>query len=126
MTLPDQDDELWIMEGVNGLMIAADVFGDGHYTEYPSHKPSVALQLPFKDGVLPQHRVVSQGVCKPGTEPGEVSNTKGAGVEQLPLAPEEDFHDNCLRTLRISHHHRRGSSRFLSIACPSRTLLIFA
>ncbi len=31
------------MEGVNGLMIAADVFGQGHFTEYPSDKATVAL-----------------------------------------------------------------------------------
>lgn len=41
---------LWIMEGVNGLMIAADVVGRGHVTEYPSDKVTVALQIPFKDG----------------------------------------------------------------------------
>lgn len=64
VTLPQGDDELWIMEGVNGLMIAADMVGEGHITEYPSDKPSVALQIPFRDGEMPGHRVVSRGVCE--------------------------------------------------------------
>lgn len=51
------------MEGVNGLMIAADMLGKGHVTEYPSNKESVALQIPFKDGILPDHKVVGAGVC---------------------------------------------------------------
>lgn len=63
VTLPDYDDELWIMEGVNGLIIAADVFGDGHYTNYSSDKASVALQIPFKAGKMPEHRVMGHGVC---------------------------------------------------------------
>lgn len=63
VTLPEGDDELWIMEGVNGLMIAADVVGEGHITEYPSDKPSVALQIPLEDGKMPEHRVVKKGVC---------------------------------------------------------------
>lgn len=67
VTLPEGDDELWIMEGVNGLVIAADVKGDGHYTEYPSDKPSVALQIPFTDCEMPKHRVIKHGVCGPST-----------------------------------------------------------
>ncbi len=54
------------MEGVNGLMIAADVEGDGHYTDYPSDKETVALQIPFEDGELPEHQVVGKGVCDSG------------------------------------------------------------
>ncbi len=65
VTLPQGDDELYIAEGVNALIVAADVRGDGHYTEYPSDKPSVALQIPFRGGKVPQHRVVGDGVCKP-------------------------------------------------------------
>ena len=63
VTLPEGDDELWIMEGVNGLIIAADVRGDGHFTEYPSDKPTVALQVPFDGGKMPEHRVLGKGVC---------------------------------------------------------------
>ena len=66
VTLPDGVDKLYIVEGVNPLIVAADVRGEGHYTEYPSDKPSVALQIPFKDGMVPEHRVVSEGVCGSG------------------------------------------------------------
>lgn len=51
------------MEGVNSLIVANDVRGEGHFTDYPSDKPSVALQIPFTDGKLPQHRVLNDGVC---------------------------------------------------------------
>lgn len=63
VTLPEGEGELWIMEGVNGLMIAADVYGDGHFTRYPSDKPSVALQIPLEGGKMPKHHVVGRGVC---------------------------------------------------------------
>lgn len=63
LTLPAGEDELWIRDGINGLIIAVDTVGDGHYTEYPSTQPSVALQIPFKDGVAPDHRVVKHGPC---------------------------------------------------------------
>ena len=63
VTLDNSDDELWIMEGVNGMMIAADVEGPGHFTKYPSDKPTVALQIPFKDGEMMEHQVLYNGVC---------------------------------------------------------------
>lgn len=63
VTLPEGDDELWIREGANGLIVAADTVGDGHFTEYPSDKPSVALQIPFAGGRFPAHRVIKHGVC---------------------------------------------------------------
>jgi hypothetical protein len=65
VTLPDGEDELYMVEGVNALIVAADVRGEGHFTEYPSDKASVALQIPFKDGEVPDHRVVGEGVCSP-------------------------------------------------------------
>ena len=52
------------MEGVNGLLVANDVTGIGHYTDYPSDKEAVALQLPFKDGKPPEHIIVHNGSCK--------------------------------------------------------------
>ena len=52
------------MEGVNGLLVANDVTGIGHYTDYPSDKETVALQLPFKGGKLPEHLIVHNGSCK--------------------------------------------------------------
>lgn len=63
VTLPQGDSELWIMEGVNGLMIAADVVGPGHFTAYPSDKTSIALQIPFRDAKMPKHSVLKRGVC---------------------------------------------------------------
>lgn len=68
VTLPYGDDELYIVEGVNGLIVANDVRGEGHFTDYPSGKASVALQIPFKDGRLPQHRVVNEGGCVPKSD----------------------------------------------------------
>ena len=52
------------MEGVNGLLVATDVRGIGHYTEYPSDKETVALQLPFRDGNPPAHIVLHRGACR--------------------------------------------------------------
>lgn len=57
-------DEIWIMEGVNDVVVAADDVGFGHYTDYPSDKERAALQLPFKDGKLPPHDVLHRGACK--------------------------------------------------------------
>jgi len=63
VTLPHGEDEAWIMEGVNGLVVATDVTGVGHYTEYPSDKETVALQLPFLNGIVPGHEVLHSGAC---------------------------------------------------------------
>lgn len=54
------------MEGVNGFMVAADVRGEGHYTAYPSDKDTVALQIPFAGGQIPEHSVLHGGVCHGG------------------------------------------------------------
>ncbi|RJE23401.1 hypothetical protein PHISCL_04253 [Aspergillus sclerotialis] len=64
VTLPDGDDEAWIVEGVNGLLVAADANGVGHYTDYPSDKTTIALQVPFSDGVIPEHTIVHSGACQ--------------------------------------------------------------
>ena len=63
ITLPDGSDEAWIVEGVNGLAVAADTTGLGHHTAYPSDKETVALQIPFADGIVPHHRVLKGGAC---------------------------------------------------------------
>lgn len=55
---------LWIREGVNPLSIATDTMGVGHYTDYPSDKSTVALQVPFKDGVVPEHTVIADAACE--------------------------------------------------------------
>ena len=77
VTLPASDDELYIVEGVNGLIVAADTRGEGHFTDYPSDKPSVALQIPFKSGEVPEHRVVNKGVCAPGSLMLELASNEG-------------------------------------------------
>lgn len=68
VTLPSdpEDAGLYIVEGVNPLMIAADYWGEGHFTRYPSDKETVALQVPFRDGEMPEHEVVGEGVCGNG------------------------------------------------------------
>lgn len=47
-------------------MVAADYWGEGHYTAYPSDKQTVALQIPFARGVMPEHEVVGAGACAVG------------------------------------------------------------
>jgi hypothetical protein len=61
--LPDLSDELWLSEGVDDVIVAADVRGIGHYTDYPWDKETVALQLPFTDGKIPKHTIIGQGAC---------------------------------------------------------------
>lgn len=63
ITLPDSDDEAWFIGGNQGLLVAADTNGDGHFTDYPSEQSTVVLTLPFPGGVLPPHEVISTGPC---------------------------------------------------------------
>lgn len=63
VTLPDSPDDLWITEGKDNVIIAADTRGIGHYTDYPSNKETIALQIPFKSGEVPKHSVLGQGAC---------------------------------------------------------------
>jgi hypothetical protein len=63
VTFPFNNEELWIREGAKGLIVAADVKGIGHFTEYPGSKETVALQVPFKDGIVPNHSVLGRGPC---------------------------------------------------------------
>ena len=85
VTLPEGNDELYIVEGVNALIVAADTRGEGHFTEYPSDKPSIALQIPFKDGEVPEHGIVNEGVCCPGRMELEFAVAKGDMEHQTPL-----------------------------------------
>ncbi|KAI1081356.1 hypothetical protein F5B20DRAFT_61659 [Whalleya microplaca] len=77
VTLPDGAADLWIRAGTNGFMIAADTVGDGHYTEYPSDEPSVALQIPFLNGMLPRHRVAKDAVCETPATLINMNNANG-------------------------------------------------
>lgn len=63
VTLLDGSDEVWIVEGLNGFIVAVDTVGMGHFTDYPSDKETVALQIPFADGVVPDHKVLKNGAC---------------------------------------------------------------
>lgn len=73
ITFPFNDDEAWIMEGVNGLLVANDVSGIGHYTTYPSDKETVALQVPFEGGIVPEHEVLGKGACRHAIQSGSTS-----------------------------------------------------
>jgi hypothetical protein len=66
--LSDGSGDLWIEEG--DLIVAVDTEGEGHYTDYPLEVESHALQLPFKDGKVPKHDIVSEHPC-PWTMSGE-------------------------------------------------------
>ena len=68
VTLPDCSDEAWIFEGRNNLIVAADTTGIGHYTAYPSDVETVALQIPFADGMIPTYRILRKGACHSATQ----------------------------------------------------------
>jgi hypothetical protein len=56
----------WIQGGKYGLVVAVDtanVSKYGHVTEYPSDADTVSLQIPFKDGKIPDHKVLYDGPC---------------------------------------------------------------
>ncbi|KAL9620970.1 MAG: hypothetical protein Q9160_004488 [Pyrenula sp. 1 TL-2023] len=58
-----ESEGLWIIEGINPVIVAADTLGVGHNTYYPGDKTTIALQAPFKDGVVPEHTLVRRGAC---------------------------------------------------------------
>lgn len=60
---------LWIVEGVNPVIVATDTLGVGHFTYYPSDKETVALQAPFKGGMIPEHRVLADRACSDSRDP---------------------------------------------------------
>lgn len=58
--------EAWIQGGKYGLILAADtpnVSRYGHITMYPSDADTVAMQVPFADGKVPDHEVLHEGPC---------------------------------------------------------------
>ena len=59
-----EDEGLYVVEGVNPVVIAADDWGEGHVTDYPGDQETVALQIPFRDGKVPAHEVVGERVCE--------------------------------------------------------------
>ncbi|KAJ9606796.1 hypothetical protein H2200_008806 [Cladophialophora chaetospira] len=70
---PDQprpDDENWdfitiMASSPQQVLIAVDtdLRARGHLTFYPGDGETVALQIPFREGVVPEHRVVHEGGC---------------------------------------------------------------
>ncbi|TFY61154.1 hypothetical protein EVJ58_g4702 [Rhodofomes roseus] len=63
VTLPNNPGTAYVPGGPNGVIIAVDTTGSGHNTSYPSNGETVALQIPFADGAVPPHTVVSEGPC---------------------------------------------------------------
>ncbi|PHH91005.1 hypothetical protein CDD83_1983 [Cordyceps sp. RAO-2017] len=66
ITVPGSDDVADIHGGADGLIIVTDIASastEGHRTTYPGKTPTAALQIPFKDGQIPPHKVVSSGPC---------------------------------------------------------------
>lgn len=63
-----QDDfpEVYISPGEYGILFAADtadVSYDGHTSSYLGPTESVYLQIPTRDGKIPEHRTVHMGPC---------------------------------------------------------------
>jgi len=63
ISLPSSDDQAWFIGGNQGLLVAADTTGEGHFTEYPSEQYTSVMSIPFPDGVVPDHEKVSSGAC---------------------------------------------------------------
>jgi len=62
--LPDKSEEFWLGKDHPTYMIATDTRGLGHYTAYPSDEDTLALQIPFVDGKLPEHAILHNGTCR--------------------------------------------------------------
>ena len=71
VSLPNSTDTATIHGGREGLILAADtmnVSALGHYTNYPSQKSTVALQIPTANNEIPPHAVLHAGACGKGEE----------------------------------------------------------
>jgi len=59
----------YIMPGTlrSSVVIAADMkatsFITGHNTEFPSDEPTILIQLPFVNGLVPEHVILHDGAC---------------------------------------------------------------
>jgi len=87
-TDPDSDG-LWIRQGVNPLIVATDTMGLGHYTDYPGDTETVALQVPLKDGQVPEHVVVGNGACECAKQAESKSRRKD--IKRLPRVTHESL-----------------------------------
>ncbi|THX44218.1 hypothetical protein D6D10_00545 [Aureobasidium pullulans] len=63
ISLPSSKDEAWFIGGNQGILIATDMTGGGHITEYPSEQYTSVITVPFPDGLVPAHEKVSSGAC---------------------------------------------------------------
>lgn len=66
ITLPNATGEAWVQGGKYGLIVVVDNAAAskyGHVTTYPSDADTVALQVPFLNGVTPNHTVLHPGPC---------------------------------------------------------------
>ncbi|KAK5053756.1 hypothetical protein LTR84_001717 [Exophiala bonariae] len=63
-------EHLYIKPGWNQLIIAvdSDLRAPGHLTYYPGDTETVALQIPFFNGVIPDHVFVRPGACEGPTD----------------------------------------------------------
>ena len=67
VVMPHTDQSAYISGGKNNIIIAADtpdICDDGHISIYPSGGPTTILMIPFRDGKIPPHRVLHDGVCE--------------------------------------------------------------
>jgi hypothetical protein len=84
VTLPNGTDDVWILEGVNQLIVAADTVGEGHFTDYPSDNVTVALQIPFANNIAPDHKVLRDGACE-SAQVGYRAERFGAAADELKM-----------------------------------------
>lgn len=63
VTLPNNTGAAYVTGGSNGIIIAVDTVGTGHYTSYPSNSETIGFFTPFKDGAYPAHSVIAEGPC---------------------------------------------------------------
>lgn len=63
-------EHLYIRPGQNQFIIAVDSDwrAPGHLTYYPGDTETVALQIPFRGGIIPDHVFVKPGACEGPTE----------------------------------------------------------
>ncbi len=51
----------------SSVLIAADLKSlstvAGHFTEFPSDEPTLAVQIPFVDDKAPAHKILHHGPC---------------------------------------------------------------
>ncbi|TLS30058.1 hypothetical protein PpBr36_02806 [Pyricularia pennisetigena] len=72
--LPETTHTAYLMPGsvVSSMVIAADIKAvstiRGHFTEFPSDEATVLVQIPFRGGKAPEHKILYDGQCRSGKE----------------------------------------------------------